>query len=356
MKMKTLNTIWYLMLETFELLGKKLPTRAYVKQLVGKWAEEQGKTRAQLGIITGVRAELYFDGEWTSVSFDSIKELAKDGTDIIFIEKEGVPDVLGEYADKCGIAMVNTRGKLTEYGKELIDAAKIAGGHIAIMTDYDAAGVKIASESPRKIPWIGANDDMLRDLGLDRNEVKVSTTSDSLIPYITCLVENSSHPVGNYVKSGEYDDRFKDVDIEFLKEDRVELDSILARFDGKEEEFFDYIKDKLKELYPTRDYNRAIDIPSTIVIEDKQKIGAEHEEPLEIITERVGEITNKESELIEKELKDVEGFLVVEDKLKAIKERLVKVLNDDPNYKDFVEEFNELVESHPFFENQEDSS
>ncbi len=60
---------------------------------------------------------MYFDGTWTSVSFDAIDELAEKGTDIVFIEKEGVPEVLTEYADKYGISMVNTRGYLTEYGK-----------------------------------------------------------------------------------------------------------------------------------------------------------------------------------------------------------------------------------------------
>ena len=37
---------------------------------------------------------------------------------------------LAEWADKWGIAMVNTRGKLVEYGKDLMDAADDAGGHV----------------------------------------------------------------------------------------------------------------------------------------------------------------------------------------------------------------------------------
>jgi len=40
----------------------------------------------------------------------------------VFIEKEGVPEVLTECADKYGISMVNTRGYVTEYGKDSHDS------------------------------------------------------------------------------------------------------------------------------------------------------------------------------------------------------------------------------------------
>ncbi len=142
----TLNTVWYLALPIMEKLGKKV-TREYVKRLVKELCEAAGVTREYLGIFVGVRAELYFNGNWTSVSFDSIKRLAEKGTDIVFVEKEGIPEVLTDWADKYGIAMVNTRGHLTEYGKDLMKAAKESGAHVVIMTDYDATGVKIASKA-----------------------------------------------------------------------------------------------------------------------------------------------------------------------------------------------------------------
>jgi hypothetical protein len=68
--------------------------------------DKAGVRRDQIGLITGARAELYFNGSWKSVSFDAIDELSTNGTDIIFIEKEGIPDELKEFADKCGIAML----------------------------------------------------------------------------------------------------------------------------------------------------------------------------------------------------------------------------------------------------------
>jgi hypothetical protein len=122
--------------------------------------------REDIGIIAGARAELYFGGTWTS--FDEIDELAEKGTDIVFIEKEGVPEVLTEYADKYGIAMVNTRGYLTEYGKDLMTAAKRSGANIVIMTDYDLTGINIASQSPKDMPWIGIDDTTLEYFGLNK--------------------------------------------------------------------------------------------------------------------------------------------------------------------------------------------
>lgn len=159
----TQNTAWYLFLPRMEHAVKykiisKIITRDYFKKLLNDICKAAGIKREGIGIIAGVRAELYFDGTWTSVSFDAIDELAEKGTDIVFIEKEGVPEILTEYADKYGIAMVNTRGYLTEYGKDLMTVAKKSGANIAIMTDYDLTGINIASHSPKDMPWIGIDD------------------------------------------------------------------------------------------------------------------------------------------------------------------------------------------------------
>lgn len=339
----TLNTVWYLFLEVLQNAGVKVPTRGYVKGLVTKLCKIKGVTRESLGIFAGVRTELYFNGNWTSVSFDSVNELAKKGTDIIFIEKEGIPEVLTDFADRYGIAMVNTRGHLTEYGKDLMEVAKEAGAHVVIMADYDATGVKIASESPTEMPWIGANDRMLEYFSLSRESVAIDSENRANKEYVRYLVQNGKHQdkkdLDGKWEKGELDARFKDVDVDFLDSQRVELDSILAKVG--DERFFQYIMDTLKGLYPKRDYNRAIEIPS-------KELGAKHEEILDTIDRRVESIISGESEKIKNELGDVSGFIDVKEKLKEIKERLRKVLADNPNYEDFAKKLNELVETHPF--------
>lgn len=185
---KTVGTCWYLTRGIFEKLGVVLKRSSFY-QYIKNLTDDAGITHASIGIITGARADLYFDGEWSSVSLDSIGELASKGTDVVFIEKQGVPEMLKEGADKYGIAMVNTRGKLTEYGKDLMNAS---GGHIAIMADYDNSGVKIASESPTRIPWIGANDKMLDYFNLNRNSVSVGVETNENRDYVANLVRRGA--------------------------------------------------------------------------------------------------------------------------------------------------------------------
>lgn len=332
----TLNTVWYLFIE---ILGKHeiKVTRGYIKRLVKELCESAGVTRESLGIFAGVRAELYFDGNWTSVSFDSVKQLAEKGTDIVFVEKEGIPEVLTDWANKYGIAMVNTRGHLTEYGKDLMNVAKKSGAHVVIMADYDNSGIKIASESPTDMPWIGANDRMLEYFNLSRGSVKIESETNSNKDYVKNLVKYGRHA------DGRKDERFKDVDASFLHRERVELDAILAKVG--DERFFVYIMDTLKRLYPKRDYNRAIDIPS-------KGLGTKHEEILAVIDARVRSIVSAEADKIKKELSDVSGFIDVKEKLNEIRKRLSNALTDNPNYDDFTKRLNELVESHPFFKDK----
>jgi hypothetical protein len=81
----TQNTAWYLFLPIMEQSVKykiisKIITRDYFKKLLNSICESVGMKREDIGIIAGVRAELYFNGTWTSVSFDAIDELAENGT------------------------------------------------------------------------------------------------------------------------------------------------------------------------------------------------------------------------------------------------------------------------------------
>jgi hypothetical protein len=161
----TLNSVWYNFLNVLK-KTETTATRGYVKQLVNELCKLAGVSRESIGIYAGVRAEMYFQGDWTSVSFDAIGALAEKGTDILFIEKEGIPEVLTEYADKYGVAMVNTRGYLTEYGKDLMEAANRAGANVAIMTDYDITGIHIASHCPVSMPWLGIDNATLQYFNL----------------------------------------------------------------------------------------------------------------------------------------------------------------------------------------------
>jgi hypothetical protein len=104
--------------------------------------------------------------------------------------------------------------------------------------------------------------------------------------------------------------------------------------------------DTLKDLYPKRDYNRAIEIPS-------EHLHARYEESIDMIYDQVRYIICDESNNIKEELCEIPGFIDVKEKLKEIQERLRKVLTDNPDYEDFANKLSELVESHPFFNNKD---
>jgi hypothetical protein len=205
------------------------------------------------------------------------------------------------------------------------------------MTDYDTTGVKIASESPTDMPWIGANDTMLKYFRVDRYSVKIESETNANKDSVRCLVETGQH------KDGRKDERFKDVDINFLAKERIELDAILAKVG--DERFFEYILHTLTKLYPKRDYNRAIKISS-------DHLQARHEDSINTIDEQIHEIVSDESDKIKEELREIPGFVEVKKKRDQIEERLRKVLTGNPDYEDFANKLAELVESHPFFDHK----
>ena len=131
----------------------------------------------------------------------------------------------------------------------------------------------------------------------------------------------------------------------YLSSKRIEINSIKTQVGT--EAFQKWIIHKLHQFFPSRDYNRAIEIPS-------KELGARHEAIFATIDARVESIisTSTESEEIKHELSNASGSIDVKEKVQEIKARLRKVLADNPHYEDFTSKLGELVESHPFFKNK----
>ena len=356
--MWTLSTPWYLSQNVFKKFVPPIsPTRDYVTGLVLKLCREARVTRESLGIITGARAELYFDGSWSSVSFDKIEQLAAKGTDMLFIEKAGVPEILTGFADKYGIAMVNTRGHITEYGKALADAAKKSGARIVVIVDYDAAGIKIASEYPTSMHWIGINDATLRYFKITRESVEIQCETDQYKDYVLKLVKNGRHPYNaENDNAGLHDDRFKDIDLEFIttknsdseggKSKRVEIDAVLALVG--DERFFERILYELYKRHPKRDYNRAMESPTKESYFNNNNFDI-LPKPVRTLLTRIQDVadaaTLEEEETIKTELEDIDGFIDVEVKKEEIEQRLAKALVEDKDMKVIIGECEELTSS-----------
>jgi hypothetical protein len=276
--------------------------------------EGLGRTREDFGIIAKPRATMYFNGEWSSVSYDAIEELAENGTDIIFIEKKGIAEVLCEYADNYGIALVDTQGFLTDYAKDLVEAGGISGANVAIVSDYDASGIKLAHDAG-DIPRLGVDQEMLDYFGLDKYDPTLSVPMKADKDVIT--------PIEDLVSS--------DV-LEFLKYKKVEIDSVLAVVGN--ERFWEYLIKKLEEYYPTRNYTRVIDpkpdasnyYPSIIL-------------SLEISFKRyINLILEDEHKKIAGELEEVEGFIDdVRLKKCEIHKRYMAIVDKNPILKELGE-------------------
>jgi 5S rRNA maturation endonuclease (ribonuclease M5) len=102
--------------------------------------------REQLGIFASPRATMYVDGSWHDVDINEIPALAKKGTDVVFIEKRGVVEIVKYIGDIYGFAFVNTQGHFAEYPKDLSREIIENGGNVLILTDFDCSGIHIAEK------------------------------------------------------------------------------------------------------------------------------------------------------------------------------------------------------------------
>ncbi len=173
----TQSTFFYTLRPRLNQKGMKVD-RDYITSQIKLVCKELGYTRDELGIIAAERAQLYFKGQTLGVGFDQLKDLMEKGTDLLVIEKEGVADVLAPFADKYGIAILNSRGFLTEYATELSRLAEEKGCNIAILTDLDSSGLIISTKLPNA-HRIGIDFDTLSslellydDLNLDHEDVE----------------------------------------------------------------------------------------------------------------------------------------------------------------------------------------
>jgi hypothetical protein len=136
----------------------------------------------------------------------------------------------------------------------------------------------------------------------------------------------------------ESDVRFRGVvDIDFLKKNKIELDAILAAVGS--ERLWDYLMNKLKESYPTRDYSR--------VISSKPPLAGHLPQAIKNFESYIGNyidsLTANERKKIESELKDIEGFIDVKEKRQEIDKRLGKQIENDKHLMDISSKIEEMA-------------
>src|SRR5919106_1495452 len=189
------------------------------------WGERV--TREDLGIVASPRAIMLYDGQSYPVDVDSIKRLANKGIGIIIIEKSGIADVLAPFAEQYHIALVHTQGRFTEYGKELVEEIKEVGSIVWTLTDYDADGVNIAKETRTPTARIGIDQSTIEWLQENGYDIEITDVEEEYSPRI-------------------------DTEDEYLRHNRIELDSIVEKVGA--EALWEYIlyRIQLQELTPNK--------------------------------------------------------------------------------------------------------
>jgi len=264
---------------------------------------------------------------------------------MLIIEKEGVVKQLAPFADQKGIALLNTRGFLTEYASILSEESSKNGCNIAILTDLDASGLLIANTIPN-IFRIGIDFDVLDYFDLDPSTVeeKYNPMPNHLKP-LKALVTRISHDNDLYDVFPEnildLFDNLTDYDnglskkVEYVSSKRIEIDSVMAALNDNAK-FWEFILSKLQERFPTRNYNRAINVPECVMPTIIESLNM-------MVREKAIVASEKERLKLKEEFSNTKGFLDVKQYDVTVAQKLRTIIENDTGIKPFLEKINFLV-------------
>jgi hypothetical protein len=302
-------------------------TRKYITEMIREVCREKwGLTREGLGVFAADRAQLYFRGKVYDVGIEELPNLMKKGTDLLIIEKEGVAEVLVPYAANYGIAILNTRGFLTDYAEKLTELSE----HVAILSDFDDSGLLLARDI-RNIPRIGIDFETINyDFRPKLKRENVEEDYDKPLDK-----RNHFTNLRDLAEEGHLDPKIEQV-LPYIRDKRIEIDSVLAEVGN--ERFWNFCLDKLKGLWKNRNYNRAISIAQDVVPE-------QIEEFIEDLKEKCNEVTAYRRIEIKAALEDIEGFIGDIDSTEdGVEVQMREVLSEDGDIQSLVTKVEELKE------------
>ena len=230
----------------FSIKGEKAAkrrTRETIISYIKDVCDELKIRRFDVNIYAGDVGYLFFRGDKYAISLDELDDLRYLGTDILIIEKEGIAKVLSPLAAASGIALLSTRGFLTENALDLSLFAHNSGANVATLTDCDISGYVIAHKVPN-VPRIGIDFKTLEDLGIleDLQEGEYYSPDKGHLKYAQQNIKD-----------------FKSEQLDFLRTRRIEINAVKNKVGS--ERLWNWILDKLDEIYPNRNGNRAVEMP-----------------------------------------------------------------------------------------------
>jgi hypothetical protein len=323
----TQSTVYYRTRKKMMDRGMEAVTRKYVTEMISEVCRDKwGLTREDLGVFAADRAQLYFRGKVYDVGIEELPNLMKKGTELLIIEKEGVAEVLAPYAARYGIAILNTRGFLTDYAEKLTELSE----HVAILSDFDDSGLLLARDI-RNIPRIGIDFETV-DYDFKPKLKRENVEEDYDKP-----LDKRNHftNLQDLAEEGHLDPKIEGM-LPYIRDKRIEIDSVLAEVGN--ERFWIFCLDKLKGLWKNRNYNRAIVIPQDVIPE-------QIEEFIEDLKEKCNVVTADRRIEIEAALADIEGFIEdIDSNEEDIEDQIREVLSGDENIQSLVTKVEELKE------------
>jgi hypothetical protein len=329
-----------LLIETYHYTNEEID-RDYITELIKEVCEKYlGVKREDIGILAADRAQLYFRGKWRDVGLNEIEELSLYGMALLIIEKEGVAEQLRVFADEKGIALLNTRGFLTEYVEILSKKSEKEGCKVAILTDFDASGLVLAAKAPNAYR-IGIDYETLHDLGLDIKDVE------------------EEYKPGNHLKplqqGGELSGLYRKEWIDYVATKRVEINSVTEALNDNEK-FWDWIVEKLRIRFTNWDYTRAVDIPEYVMPKSLESLNEN--------IEKIGTaIFKKQRDKLRESLSDIGPGLLFDRTDKVLQKQDTKkgkeeVMTVSKYEKSIAEQCRNIIESNeilePFLDKIED--
>jgi hypothetical protein len=285
-------------------------------------AQYLGVKREGLGITAADRAQLYFKEKWYDVGLEEMNSLSQYGTDMLIIEKEGVVKQLAPFVDEKGIALLNTRGFLTEYASILSEQASKNGCNIAILTDFDVSGLLIANNIPN-VYRIGIDFDTLDYFNLSPSQVEEEYKPK----------QNHLKPLRDREACNIDAKIFEEVD--YVSKKRIEIDSVLAAVNDNAT-FCKFILSKLEKKFPTRDYNRAIYVPEYVMPSCLEELNRQVQEECTLILQK------KRSKL-KHQFSNITGFVDVMQLNRSIPIHLRKIIESDDEIRPFLSDIESLI-------------
>ena len=173
-------------------------------------------------------------------------------------------------------------GFVVEYAEMLSQLSKKNGANVAILTDFDIDGLKIA-RTLSDIYRIGIDFDTLEYFKLKEEDVQEEYAVDDKKKKSMDHVKETYDALKAKGPAPGQDPEIFNENLEYASKMRIEIDSIMVKVGN--EPFWNFLVAKLFEKFPKRDYNRSIEVPEFVTpdvvnefverIQDKMKESVE---------------------------------------------------------------------------------